>query len=242
MPAIAAIVGVAMAASSKPDRPAAVVDQTQAPPPVDATQGTPPVETNQPGPSRRSSAAPAETKAPPVETKPAVETKRPLAKKHVVEKEPSPAVPVTTHRVDIGAQPYWSYFTVDDDPAQHTTGDPLQLAPGAHTLHFTGNPHYAADKTITIDVPDADGFKTVVQLAGRLRPRELDGHGRLGQPRRAIGADRRHRRQLADLARDQARAALERQERPRPLDHHEHAAAIGEQVHDVDERPHAATR
>ena len=40
------------------------------------------------------------------------------------------------------------------------------LAPGAHTLHFTGNPHYAADKTITIDVPDADGFKTVVQLAG----------------------------------------------------------------------------
>jgi tRNA A-37 threonylcarbamoyl transferase component Bud32 len=160
MPAIAAIVGVAMAATSKPDSSPAVVDQTKAPP-VDATQaepvGTPPPEQAPP---------PVETKAPPVETTEAkrpIETKRPIAKKRVVDKEPPPA---TTHTVEIGAQPYWSYFTVDADPAQHTTGDPLQLAPGAHTLHFTGNPHYAADKTITIHVPDADGFKTVVQLAG----------------------------------------------------------------------------
>jgi hypothetical protein len=163
MPAVAAIVAVAMAAASKPDQAAAVIDQTRAAPPVDATQGTPPADATQGTP-------PIETTQPPaVETKKTttpVEAKRPVAKKHVVEKAPAPAVPVTAHRVDIGAQPYWSYFTVDGDPAQHTTGDALQLAPGAHTLHFTGNPHYPADKTITIHVPDADGFKTVVQLAG----------------------------------------------------------------------------
>jgi hypothetical protein len=165
MPAVAATVAVAMAAASKPDQAATVIDQTREAPPVDATQGTPPVDATQGTP-------PVETTEPPtVETKKTapVETnqpQRPVAKKHVVEKKPTPAVPVIAHRVDIGAQPYWSYFTVDGDPAQHTTGDSLQLAPGAHTLHFTGNPHYAADKTITIHVPDADGFKTVVQLAG----------------------------------------------------------------------------
>jgi serine/threonine protein kinase len=151
MPAIAAIVAVAMAASSTPEHPAPAADQTQAPPPADAR----PAETTP---------APVEVPPPVEPPPPPVEPKRPVAKKEPrrpVEKEPAPVI---RRAVAIGAQPYWSYFTVDDDPAQHTTGEPLQLAPGSHTLHFTGNPHYPADKTVTIDVPDADGFKTVVQL------------------------------------------------------------------------------
>ncbi len=161
MPAVAAIVAVAMAAASKPDQAAAVIDQTQAAPSVDATQGTPPVE--EPPPAATNPSVETKQATPPAAKSSPAETKRPVARKRVVEQQ---VVPTVKHAVEIGAQPYWSYFTVDGDPAQHTTGDPLQLAPGAHTLHFTGNPHYAADKTITIQVPDTDGFKTVVQLAG----------------------------------------------------------------------------
>jgi tRNA A-37 threonylcarbamoyl transferase component Bud32 len=152
MPAIAAIVAVAMAAASTP------TPQPEVAPPLPPAVVTPHAEP-----------PPPPVQATPVETKneppPPVPTKRPVAKKEPkrVANDPAPP-PVARHAVEIGAQPYWSYFTVDGAPAQHTTGDPLELAPGSHTLHFTGNPHYAADRTITITVPDADGFKTVVQL------------------------------------------------------------------------------
>ena len=68
-----------------------------------------------------------------------------------------------THIVRINTKP-WSYWTADADPTQHTTPDPVSLSVGAHTIHFTGNPHYRADKTITIDVPDNDDFHRVEQL------------------------------------------------------------------------------
>jgi hypothetical protein len=129
------------------------------PPPVEsrpqpAAQPTPLDVRRRPPPPRRPQ---------PDEPKPADPR---LKKKGVAVKPPAPPVapPVAKRRVTIGALPHWSYFTVDSDPAQHTSGEPLELAPGPHTLHFTGQPHYRADKTVTIDVPDADGFKTVVQL------------------------------------------------------------------------------
>ncbi len=68
-----------------------------------------------------------------------------------------------THVVRINTKP-WSYWTADGDPTQHTTPDPVSLSVGVHTIHFTGNPHYRADKTITIDVPDNDDFRRVEQL------------------------------------------------------------------------------
>jgi hypothetical protein len=74
------------------------------------------------------------------------------------------AAPPAKHPVLINTRPSWSYFTVDGDPTKYTPDSALSLAPGPHTLHFTGNPYFHADKTVTIDVPDADGFKTVVQL------------------------------------------------------------------------------
>ena len=68
-----------------------------------------------------------------------------------------------THKVMIGSTP-WSYFTVDGDAAQHITGDWIQLTAGPHTIHFVGEPHFHADKTVTITVPDTDGFTKAFAL------------------------------------------------------------------------------
>jgi len=68
----------------------------------------------------------------------------------------APAPAVTRHRVTINTKPFWSTWTVDDDPTPHTSPERIELSVGAHKIHFTGNPHFKADKTITLDVPDHD--------------------------------------------------------------------------------------
>ena len=75
---------------------------------------------------------------------------------------PPPAT--ATYKVLVSTRPSWSYFTVDDDPTKHQTLDPVMLAPGTHTLHFTGNPHFPAAKTVTISVPEKDGFRVFEKL------------------------------------------------------------------------------
>ena len=51
----------------------------------------------------------------------------------------------------IGSVP-WSYWTVDDDPTKHVGIETLQLPAGPHRIHYTGNEHFTADKTVTLDV------------------------------------------------------------------------------------------
>jgi hypothetical protein len=46
----------------------------------------------------------------------------------------------------------------------HSGVETIALSPGKHTLHFTGNPYFKADKTVTIEVPDHDGFTHVETL------------------------------------------------------------------------------
>jgi serine/threonine protein kinase len=64
---------------------------------------------------------------------------------------------VGKRKVTINSVP-WSNWTVDGGPS-HSGVETIELAPGAHTIHFTGNPYFKADKTVTITVPDEDGFK-----------------------------------------------------------------------------------
>ncbi len=72
-------------------------------------------------------------------------------------------VPATAKRkVTINSKP-WSNWTVDGG-AQHSGLETVELVPGTHTIHFTGNPYFKADKTVTITVPDEDGFTFVQTL------------------------------------------------------------------------------
>jgi serine/threonine protein kinase len=66
-------------------------------------------------------------------------------------------------KVTINSKPTWSNWTVDGGP-QHSGVETIELTPGKHTIHFTGNPYFKADKTVTIDVPDRDGFTHVETL------------------------------------------------------------------------------
>jgi hypothetical protein len=71
--------------------------------------------------------------------------------------------PATGRRkVTINSKP-WSNWTVDGG-APHTGLETIELAPGPHTIHFTGNPYFKADKKVTITVPDRDGFTYVETL------------------------------------------------------------------------------
>ena len=78
---------------------------------------------------------------------------------------PDAAVPLKagTRKVTINSKPTWSNWTVDGGGA-HSGVETIDLAPGKHTIHFTGNPYFKADKTVTIDVPDRDGFTHVETL------------------------------------------------------------------------------
>jgi hypothetical protein len=64
--------------------------------------------------------------------------------------------------VTLNTSPAWSNWTVDQDPTVHAGLDTVELASGVHTIHFTGNPHFHADKTITIDVGAHDVKQPVV--------------------------------------------------------------------------------
>ncbi len=68
-----------------------------------------------------------------------------------------------TRKVTINSKPTWSNWTVDGGP-QHSGVETIELTPGKHTIHFTGNPYYKADRTVTIEVPDRDGFTHVETL------------------------------------------------------------------------------
>jgi eukaryotic-like serine/threonine-protein kinase len=106
---------------------------------------------------------PVEIKHPVVEAPrpPPVVKKKPPAPKLVTPVVPAPVV--VKHRALIGSKP-WSYFTVDTDPTRYVSNNAIQLAPGHHTIHFVGQEHFAADQKLEIDMPDADGFRTVVPL------------------------------------------------------------------------------
>jgi serine/threonine protein kinase len=73
------------------------------------------------------------------------------------------------YKVLINATPRWSYFTVDGHPAKYATLATIELTPGPHEIHFLGNDAFKADKTVTITVPEHDGFKLVQKL--ELEPR-----------------------------------------------------------------------
>jgi eukaryotic-like serine/threonine-protein kinase len=67
-----------------------------------------------------------------------------------------------TRKVTINSKP-WSHWSVDGGP-QRSGLDTIELAPGPHVIHFTGNPYFKADKKVTINVPDRDGFTHVETL------------------------------------------------------------------------------
>jgi tRNA A-37 threonylcarbamoyl transferase component Bud32 len=67
-----------------------------------------------------------------------------------------------TRKVTINSKP-WSHWTVDGGP-QRSGLDTIELPPGPHVIHFTGNPYFKADKKVTINVPDRDGFTYVETL------------------------------------------------------------------------------
>jgi hypothetical protein len=92
------------------------------------------------------------------------------AKPIVVEKrqppKPDAAVPVVTeqkpkHRVTLNTSPQWSWFTVDNDATKYQTPGTIELPAGTHTIHFTGNEYFPADKSITIEVGDKDVMRAV---------------------------------------------------------------------------------
>ncbi|HEY5925662.1 MAG TPA: serine/threonine-protein kinase [Kofleriaceae bacterium] len=89
---------------------------------------------------------------------------KPRITNHPIEKaNPQPAI-ATKYKVVINSKPRWSYFTIDNDPTKYATVANLELTPGPHKLHFTGNEAFPADKIVNIVVPDKDGFKIVVPL------------------------------------------------------------------------------
>jgi hypothetical protein len=93
-------------------------------------------------------------------TKPiVVEKKQPLktpvdAGAQVVEQRPK-------HRVTLNTSPQWSWFTVDNDATKYQTPGTIELTAGTHTIHFSGNEYFPADKSITIEVGDKDLMKAV---------------------------------------------------------------------------------
>jgi hypothetical protein len=72
----------------------------------------------------------------------------------VDQKQQPPPVVVTKYKVTINATPGWSNFTVDRDPKQYQTMTTIELAPGPHKLHFTGNEFHPADQWQNITVVD----------------------------------------------------------------------------------------
>lgn len=76
---------------------------------------------------------------------------------------------IVTRKVTINSQP-WSYYTVDGDTTQHQSLDTIELTPGPHKIHFTGSQYFPADKTVTIVVPDKDGFKHFEKLEAPSTP------------------------------------------------------------------------
>jgi hypothetical protein len=86
----------------------------------------------------------------------------------VTEAVASPPATVVKRKVTINSKPTWSNWTVDGGAA-HSGVETIELAPGKHTIRFTGNPYFKADKTVTIEVPDRDGF-THVETLEELRP------------------------------------------------------------------------
>jgi len=88
---------------------------------------------------------------------------RPRADGGVDVRAPDAATKTVGRKVTINSKPTWSNWTVDGGP-QHSGVETIELTPGKHTIHFTGNPYFKADKTVTIDVPDRDGFTHVETL------------------------------------------------------------------------------
>jgi serine/threonine-protein kinase len=74
---------------------------------------------------------------------------------------PQPPIVGVKRKVTIQATPNYSEFTVDGDGTVYATPATVELAPGAHKIHFTGNKYKPADKTITIEVGDTDIRKSV---------------------------------------------------------------------------------
>ncbi len=71
--------------------------------------------------------------------------------------------PATTRKVTINATP-WAYFTVDSNPTQYETIKTIQLAPGAHQIHFS-NPVLKVERDVTLDVPADRDISHVERLA-----------------------------------------------------------------------------
>jgi hypothetical protein len=62
----------------------------------------------------------------------------------------------------VNVTPGWAYFSIDEQTEQLQTLATIQLAAGAHTLHFTqGDKH----KDVAIAVPADDQLKIVVDLS-----------------------------------------------------------------------------
>jgi serine/threonine protein kinase len=74
---------------------------------------------------------------------------------------PQPPVVGVKRKVTIQTTPNYSEFTVDGDSTVYQTLATIELAPGSHTIHFTGNKYKPADKTITIEVGDSDIKRSV---------------------------------------------------------------------------------
>jgi tRNA A-37 threonylcarbamoyl transferase component Bud32 len=80
--------------------------------------------------------------------------------------KPDAAVPIAPeqkpkHRVTLNTSPQWSWFTVDGDATKYQTPGTIELSAGTHTIHFTGNEYFPADKSITVEVGDKDVMKAV---------------------------------------------------------------------------------
>jgi serine/threonine-protein kinase len=73
----------------------------------------------------------------------------------------TPPATVVKHKVMFQTSPQWSWFTVDGGATKFQTLESVELPPGSHTIHFTGNEYFPADKTITIEVVDQDVKKAV---------------------------------------------------------------------------------
>jgi hypothetical protein len=67
-----------------------------------------------------------------------------------------------TRRATINATP-WAYFTIDDDPTQHTTVETLDLAVGEHRIHFW-NPALHAERYATVTVEADRDLRFVIAL------------------------------------------------------------------------------
>ena len=93
-------------------------------------------------------------------------TPRPQRPRPHVKDDRTPAIAATKYKamININLPGKWSNFTVDNDPTVYATPASLQLTPGAHKLHFTGNEFMPLDQTKTITVPEKDGSRHVVEV------------------------------------------------------------------------------